>query len=157
MKFAKIFALAVLLTLGVAQAHSAGREIYPLPAQAKVDLAAALKTAAQTHQRILIDFGANWCPDCQVLDTYFHDATNRPLIKANFIVVHVNVGVKGINDNLDLAQQYEIPLHKGIPALAVLSDQGKLLYSQKGGEFESMRNLASSDLTKFLIQWKPIR
>jgi thiol:disulfide interchange protein len=155
MKYAKIFALAALLTFGATQAPAAGREIYPPPAQAKSDLAAALKTAAQTHQRILLDFGGNWCPDCQVLDTYFHDATNRPILNANFILVHVNIGK--MDANLDIAQQYGVPLNKGVPALAVLSDQGKLLYSQKGGEFESMRTLASSDLTKFLLHWKPAR
>jgi thiol:disulfide interchange protein len=155
MKFAKIFALAALLAVSATQVLAAGRVIYPPPAQAKSDLAAALKTAAQSHQRILLDFGGNWCPDCQVLDTYFHDATNHPILAANFILVHVSIGK--MDANLDIAQQYDVPLNKGVPALAVLSDQGKLLYSQKGGEFESMRSLASSDLTKFLLHWKPAR
>ena len=62
-------------------ARSAGREIYPEPSQAKADLAAALKTAAETHKRILLDFGGNWCGDCQVLDIYFHDATNLPILE----------------------------------------------------------------------------
>jgi hypothetical protein len=44
-----------------------------------------------------------------------------------------------------------------VPALAVLSDQGALLYSQKGGEFEDMRHLESAALTSFLIQWKPAK
>ena len=60
------------------RARSAGRDIYPDPAQAKADLAAALKTAAATHKRILLDFGGNWCGDCQVLDIYFHDPATCP-------------------------------------------------------------------------------
>jgi hypothetical protein len=48
-----------------------------------------------------------------------------------------------------------VPLHKGVPALAVLSDHGALLYSQKNGEFEAMRHMESSALTDFLVQWKP--
>jgi hypothetical protein len=56
--------------------------------------------------------------------------------------------------NVDIAEKYGIPLHKGVPALAVLSEKGQLLYSQKGGEFEDMRNLQSSALTEFLLQWK---
>jgi hypothetical protein len=59
--------------------------------------------------------------------------------------------------NLELAREYGVPLSKGVPALAVLSDRGKLLYSQKGGEFETMRSMASSDVTKFLLRWKPAR
>jgi hypothetical protein len=41
-----------------------------------------------------------------------------------------------------------------VPALAVLNDKGALLYSQKGGEFEAMRSMQTSDVTKFLTQWK---
>jgi thiol:disulfide interchange protein len=149
----KLFALAALLTVGVASARSANREIYPSPDQAKADLAAALKTAAQTHKRILLDFGGNWCGDCQVLDIYFHNAQNLPLLESNFVLVHVNIGHTDIN--LDIANQYQVPLEKGVPAIAVLSDKGKLLYSQKGGEFEAMRRMDPSSVTSFLVQWKP--
>lgn len=131
----------------------ATRVIYPDPVQAKADLAAALVTAAKTHKRILLDFGGNWCPDCQILDLYFHDDTNRPLLEANFILVDINIG--HVDANLDIARQYEVPLNKGVPALAVLNDKGKLLYSQKSGEFESMRRMESSSVTNFLKQWKP--
>ena len=64
LKIVKLFALAALLAVGAATTRSANREIYPAPDQAKADLAAALKTAAQTHKRVLIDFGGNWCGDC---------------------------------------------------------------------------------------------
>jgi thioredoxin 1 len=42
-----------------------------------------------------------------------------------------------------------------VPAIAVLSSQGKLLYSQTGGEFEDMRHMDSSAVTGFLQRWKP--
>ena len=147
MKALKLFALAGLLALACGTANSAGRDIYPDPSQAKADLAAALKTAAATHRRVLLDFGGNWCGDCQVLDLYMHDDKNRPLIDANFVVVHINIG--HFDANLDLAEKYQVPLHKGVPALAVLSDRGALLYSQKNGEFEAMRSMESSSLTRF--------
>jgi thiol:disulfide interchange protein len=152
LKIVRFFALAALLAVSTGPARSAVRDIYPDPAQAKVDLAAALKTAAATHKRVLLDFGGNWCPDCQMLDLFFHDAANLPILEANFVLVHVNIGKK--NANLDLAQQYEIPLNKGVPALAVLGEDGKLLYSQKSGEFEAMRRMESSAVTQFLTQWK---
>jgi hypothetical protein len=44
-----------------------------------------------------------------------------------------------------------------VPALAVLSETGKLLYSQKNGEFEAMRRMESSAVTAFLVQWRPQR
>ena len=155
MKTIKLLALAAVLAFAAGAARSAGREIYPDPAQAKADLAAALKTAAATHKRVLLDFGGNWCGDCQVLDLYFHDAKNRPILEANFVLVDINIG--HMDANLDIAARYQVPLNKGVPALAVLSEKGTLLYSQKGGEFEDMRNMESSALTSFLVQWKPSR
>ncbi len=155
MKKVKLLALAAILALGTGAANSASREIYPDPAQAKADIAAALKAAAATHKRVLLDFGGNWCGDCQVLDYYLHDARNLPILEANFVLVHVNVG--HYDANLDIARRYQIPLERGVPALAVLSEKGTLLYSQKGGEFEAMRRLESSALTSFLVQWKPVQ
>jgi thiol:disulfide interchange protein len=155
LKTIKFLVLAVLLAAGAAPANSAGREIYPDPAQAKADLAAALKLAASAHKRIILDFGGDWCGDCQVLDLYFHDPANRPILEANFILVHVNIG--HMDANLEIAEKYEIPLRRGVPALAVLDEHGKLLYSQKSGEFEAMRRMESSTVTQFLVQWKPVR
>jgi thioredoxin 1 len=155
LKIVKFFALVVLLALGAAAAHSAGRDIYPDPSQARADLTAALKDAQLSHKRILIDFGGNWCGDCQVLDIYMHNAQNLALLQDNFILVHVNIG--HMDENVDIADEYQVPLAKGVPAIAVLSDKGKLLYSQRGGEFESMRRMESSAVTTFLVQWKPTK
>ena len=152
MRTVKLLALAMLMSLAAGAANSAERDIYPDPAQARADLAAALKTAAATHRRILLDFGGNWCPDCQVLDIYFHDAQNKPLLDANFVLVHINIGT--MDTNLDIARQYGVPIGKGVPALAVLSERGKLLYSQKNGEFEAMRRMESSSVTDFLEHWR---
>jgi thioredoxin 1 len=152
MKAVKLFALAILLAFAAGTARSADRIIYPDPAQAQADLAAALKTAAATHKRVLIDFGGNWCGDCQVLDIYFHNQQNLPVLDANFVLVHVNIG--HMDANVDIAERYGVPLAKGVPALAVLSDHGKLLYSQKDGEFEAMRRMESSSVTSFLVQWR---
>jgi thioredoxin 1 len=155
LKIIRFFALAALLALSFGSAFAANRQIYPDPSQAKADLAAALKTAAATHKRILLDFGGDWCGDCQVLDIYFHNASNRPILEANFVLVHVNIG--HMDANVEIAEKYGVPLHKGVPALAVLDEHGALLYSQKTGEFEDMRHLESSALTKFLLQWKPVK
>jgi len=155
LKSLKFIAIAILLVFGVTTARSAGRDIYPDPTQAKADLSAALKTAAQSHKRIILDFGGNWCGDCQVLDIYFHSSQNLPILNANFVLVHVNIG--HMDENLDIAARYQVPLGKGVPALAVLSERGKLLYSQQGGEFESMRRMEASSVTTFLVQWKPAK
>jgi thioredoxin 1 len=155
MRLTKMLSLVAALALVAGPAFSASRDIYPDPAQAKTDLAAALKTAAATHRRVLIDFGGNWCGDCQVLDIYFHNPQNRPILESNYVLVHINIG--HMDENTDIAQRYGVPLEKGVPALAVLSDTGKLLYSQKSGEFEAMRRMQATSVTSFLVHWKPAK
>jgi thiol:disulfide interchange protein len=148
-----VMAALVLGPLLAAPMRAAERQIYPAPEQAQADLDAALRTAASTHKRVILDFGGNWCPDCQALDIYFHDQDNKPLLDAHYVLVHVNIGRK--DANLDIAARYQIPIDKGVPALAVLGEDGKLLYSQRTGEFEAMRHMQSSSVTSFLTQWLP--
>jgi thioredoxin 1 len=143
---------ALMMTIAFPAGRAAERDIYPPPEQAKIDLAAALAASAATHKRVIVDFGGNWCPDCHALDRYFHDSANMPILEANYILVHVNVG--RMNENLDIAERYQIPLRKGVPALAVLGEHGELLYSQRTGEFEAMRGMQSSAVTDFLNRWK---
>jgi len=145
-------ALAAVLALSACQARSASRDIYPDPAQAKADIAAALKTAAATHKRILLDFGGNWCGDCLVLDLYFHQPPNDALLADHFVLVHVWIG--HMDANLDVAKRYGVPIAKGVPALAVLAPDGRLLYAQKAGEFEDMRHMEPASVTEFLETWK---
>jgi thioredoxin 1 len=129
--------------------------LYPDPARAPTEISSALATAAKDHKRVLLVFGGNWCYDCHVLDATFHSKAIAPLVVANYHVVHVNVG--DYDKNLDLAKKYEIPLDKGVPSLAILDPDGKLVISQKQGEFESTVRLGPEDVVEFLKKWKPQR
>jgi thioredoxin 1 len=144
--------LAAVLAFAATPARCTEPNIYPPAEQAKADLSAALAAAAATHKRVILDFGGNWCPDCHVLDRYFHDPTNKPMLDANYILVHINIG--HMNENLDIAERYQIPLRKGVPALAVLGEHGELLHSQQTGEFQAMRGMQSSAVNEFLVRWK---
>ncbi|UWZ84281.1 thioredoxin family protein [Occallatibacter riparius] len=153
MRFPRWIFAAVML-MAAATARPSTRTIYPDPAQAHADIAAALKTAAATHKHVLLDFGGNWCGDCIVLDMYFHNQQNRPLLDANYVVVHINVG--HLDENLDIARRYQVPVEHGVPEVAVLSETGKLLYSSRTKELElAVQRSDESAVTRFLIQWKP--
>jgi thioredoxin 1 len=126
--------------------------IYPEGAQAGKDIAAALAKAAKEKKRVLVDFGGNWCGDCQVLEIYFQDPANRGLLEQNYVLVPVNIG--RYDENMDIAARYGVPVSKGVPALAVLDASGQLVYSQRNAEFQSMRRMDSASVTAFLLQWK---
>ena len=160
--------LAVVLTAGAAGAQTPDqiaaakaahqpavvvterKQLYPPVEQAEADLRAALILARKEHKRVILDFGGDWCGDCQVLDIYFHREPNADLLAKNFIKVNVNIGHE--DANLDLAHKYGVPVH-GVPALAVLDAQGKVLYAQDK-EFSDMRYMQSQSVTDFLNKWK---
>ena len=128
------------------------KHIYSETANPSGDIAAALAQAKREHKRVLLDFGGDWCGDCQALDIYFHQAPNDALLAKHFVLVHVWIG--HMDANLDVAKRYGVPIAKGVPALAVLGPDGKLLYAQKAGEFEDMRHMEPASVTEFLETWK---
>jgi len=130
------------------------KEIYPVNADANAELKDAEAKAARDHKRVLLVFGANWCFDCHVLDLAFHQSDLAPILAANYEVVHIDLGPDE-HKNPDLVKTYEIPLDKGIPALAVAESDGRLVVSQKNGEFEDARGLTPDVLIEFLNKWKP--
>jgi hypothetical protein len=128
--------------------------LYHKDADAKTEIKEAVAKAKEDHQRVILVFGGNWCYDCHVLDQAFHQADVAPLVEKNFRVVHVDIGDDGKKNN-DLATEYKVPLDKGVPALTILDPDGKLLYSQANGEWESARSLDPDDVITFLNKWKP--
>ena len=137
MRMLKAGTLLLALTLGAAvhQVSAQGpgkRQIYSETADPKAAIAAGLAQAKREHKRVIIDFGGDWCGDCQVLDIYFHQKPNIDLLNQNFVLVHVFVR-EALDNNIDLAAKYGVPLAKGVPALTILDSTGKVLYSQKTG------------------------
>jgi thiol:disulfide interchange protein len=128
------------------------KHIYSETANPAAEIAAALVQAKREHKRVILDFGGDWCGDCQVLDLYFHQAPNAELLEKNFVLVHVWIG--HMDANLGVAQKYGVPIAKGVPALAVLAANGKVMYAQATGEFEDMRHMEPTSVTEFLEKWK---
>jgi thioredoxin-related protein len=129
------------------------RNLYPDNVDAKAEIAEALVDAKKTHRRVLLIFGGNWCYDCHVLDAAFHSPEIAPTLNRNYVVVHVNIGE--YDKNLDLANKYDVPLKKGVPAAAVLKGDGTLVVSQKNQEFEKARSMTTDAVLAFLERWKP--
>jgi protein disulfide-isomerase len=84
-----------------------------------------------------------------------HKAELAALIAQNFVIVKIDVG--RMDKNLDLAEQYRVPLKHGIPALAVLGSRGTLLYAMDQGQFADARHMSYDGIKAFFEQWKPNR
>jgi thioredoxin 1 len=140
----------------LAQPANMKKDIYPADADAHAEIREAEEKATGSNKRLLLVFGANWCFDCHVLDLAFQRPDIAPILAANYEVVHVDLGPDE-QKNADLVQQYQVPLNRGIPALAIAESDGRLVVSQKNGEFEDARGLTPEVLMEFLNRWKPAR
>src|SRR5215469_8946985 len=134
------------------QPASLTASIYPT-GDAHEQLRQALARAQKGHKNILIVFGADWCYDCHVLDKAFHRSDVAAVLDPNYELVNIDVG-EG-DRNQDLMSEYQVPMQRGIPAIAILDAQGNLIYSQKNGEWERARGLGSRDLIALLNRYKP--
>ena len=150
---ARLF-ISLLVSAWLASPVLAADAPYPPVANAASDIQAALKQASASGKRVLLDFGGYWCPDCRVLDINFRKPETAAILKESFVLVHVNVGEKGITDNFRIAERYGVPLKKGVPAIAVLDGDGRVIYSQKNGEFASMRTEDPRSVNEFLRKWR---
>jgi thiol:disulfide interchange protein len=122
-------------------------------ADANKEIQAAIVQATREGKNIILDFGANWCLDCQIIESQMEKPELARLIKANY--VEVDIDVERLDKKLDLAGKYRVLLNKGVPALAVLDSHGKLLYSQEHYEFEGARRMTFEDFKAFFEKWKP--
>jgi|HubBroStandDraft_6_1064221.scaffolds.fasta_scaffold200946_2 thiol:disulfide interchange protein len=125
------------------------KNLYSETADSANEIDTAERVARRDHKRILLDFGGNWCSDCQVLDFYYHQAPNAELLAKYYVVVHVDIG--HMDHNLNIAAKYHVPIGKGVPALAVLDSNGNLLYAEHEKEFE---HSSPGTITAFLKRWK---
>jgi hypothetical protein len=121
--------------------------LYNPTADAKAQIAAALKSAKEDGIRVLITWGAN---DNELSKAFAAARRNRDL--ATFFADEykvVNVDVGSLEKNLDVAQAYGVTLNAGsLPALAVLDADGNVLARTTGGAFLAEADPAAYDVPK---------
>ena len=112
------------------------------------DLQHALANARKSGKRVLVVFGANWCPDCRVLDREFHaGGKTADLVRSRYEVVKVDVG--RFDKNLDFAKLYGEPIKKGIPSLVVVTPTNQVVYQTRAGELADARGMGADGIYRF--------
>ena len=120
-------------------------------AQAQID--AAIARAGADHKRVLLVFGANWCPWCRRLDWVFqNDARVSAALAEGYHVVHVDAGTRGSDTNREVAARYGDPLANGLPCLVVLDAEGAVLRVQETGSLEDGDRHDPSRVLAFLAE-----
>ncbi|MFI6078905.1 thioredoxin family protein [Actinoplanes sp. NPDC051343] len=124
---------------------------YDASTDADTDVKRALTAAAKDGKPVLVDFGADWCPDCVVLGKLAAKPSVASLL-AKFHVVSVDVGQ--FDHNLNVAKELTVDLQtSGIPALVVLDRNGKVRTVTNDGSFANARKMSAEDVAAFLKKW----
>jgi len=146
----RALALVAALTLAGA-AHARAQQLYDPNADARAEIRAALAAAARDHRLVLLDFGADWCLDCVILERLYQDPSVHPYLREHFHVVKVDVGQ--FDHNLDIARKYGNPIDGGVPAVVVLAPNGAIVASTRDGSMESARRMTAAMVRRRLEQW----
>jgi thioredoxin 1 len=139
--------LQVLFFMLFTVAAAAADNPYSETADARLEIKQALTQAATNHTSVIVVFGANWCPDCKMLDIALKTGTSEKLLARDFEIVKINVG--HFDTNLDIAKSYDVPLEKGIPAVAIISPGNKVLYVTREGELANAGKMGDNGIYDF--------
>jgi thiol:disulfide interchange protein len=144
------FLIASVATL-LAAAPANAQRLYDPTANAAMAVDSALALARVDHKRVLLEFGADWCLDCWVLDRLFHQPTVAPYLRDHYHVVKVDVGQ--FDRNLKLVAKYGNAIEGGVPALVVLTPTGQRVVATRNGEVEAAHNLTAAAVLRLLQTW----
>jgi thioredoxin-related protein len=118
-----------------AAAPKAEPQVYDEAADARQVVAAAIAKAHKENQRVLIQWGANWCGWCKWLaGTMKSDKDLSHELRYEYQLVHVDVG--HFDKHMDLAKELGAKF-ESIPFLTMLDGDGKPLVQQNTEPFEA--------------------
>jgi thiol-disulfide isomerase/thioredoxin len=121
--------------------------IYDPGADPSADIDAALAAASADGKPVLLDFGADWCPDCVVLSRMFEDPSFTDYLDGVH-VVRIDVGYW--DHNLDVSKQYGDPINVGIPAVVLVSPTGETLGTTADGRLASAASMTPEAVLRVL-------
>jgi len=116
--------------------------------EAKSFVAQAIKKDKQAA----IVFGANWCPDCQILAGLIRIALENEQMKESFEFLLVDV--KDYEINMGSLQEIDPTANSGIPRIFIFDGSGNLLNKQQNDFFRTLRTMHENALVDYLMSFK---
>ena len=126
--------------------------IYNPNANAKEDIASAVKQAKAENKHVLLQIGGNWCPWCVKLHGFMDTDTQiDSLLKADYVRVMVNYSKE--NKNEEVLKLLGNPQRFGFPVLVILDQDGIRLHTQDSWYLEKDKFYDKEKLMHFLEMW----
>lgn len=149
--FLLIFTALCALKLS-AQAPEQAPKIYNPTADAKADIASAVKKAQNEGKNVLIQVGGNWCPWCIRVHKFMDDdAEIKSYVAANYVFILVNYSKE--NKNEEVLKSLGNPGRFGFPVFVVLNSKGETIHIQDSSFLEDGKSYSKNKIMGFLKQW----
>lgn len=148
-----VFLLTFLFSVGLTAQNTV--KIYDPSADAKKEIAIAVQKAAEEGKHVFIQVGGNWCPWCIKFNKFTTENTSLDsLVKASFIVVHLNYSKE--NENTGILASYNYPQRFGFPVFLILDEKGNLIHTQDSGDLEEEKSYSFKKVDRFFRMWSPL-
>jgi len=129
-------------------------KLYNPAADAKAEIANAVKQAAAQHKNVLLQIGGNWCIWCiRFNNLVTTDPDLNKYLRDNFVVLHVNYSKE--NTNKEVLASLGYPQRFGFPVFVVLDGNGNRLHTQNSEYLEDGKGHSKEKVMEFLKGWSP--
>jgi thioredoxin-related protein len=159
----KVFAASFLICLlvasafaGVPEYRTMGPDIFDAKEPAAYLVANAITQAQREDKKVLLLFGANWCPWCRRLHVAL---TKSPSVQSHlrekFVLVFIDANTRNYKRrNAAVIEQYGNPVRYGLPVFVVLDRSGTQLTTRETASMvaDSDEEVAERVVT-FLNAW----
>ncbi|WP_167615988.1 thioredoxin family protein [Maribellus sediminis] len=147
-----LFTLMILAFAGLLQAQDI--KIYNPEANAKADIKAAVKEAAESGKHVFLQIGGNWCSWCIKFHQFVeNDAEISEFVQNNFVVVKVNYDPK--NKNEEVLSDLGYPQRFGFPVFVILDGNGNRIHTQNSAFLEKDKGYDRDRVLRFYKNWSP--
>ncbi len=149
-KSALLFSLLSLCFISLAQ--NANPNLYNPSANAKEDMAMAIKQAKAENKQVLLQIGGNWCKWCIEFNR-FCKADNQidSLLNLDYVVYHLNYSKE--NKNEEILQSLKYPQRFGFPVFVVLDADGNMVHTENSSYLEDGKSYSKDKIIAFLKNW----
>jgi len=150
----KIFVTLLLSTLLI-NAFAQKVKLYNAKADGMKLLDSALVIAKATNKHVMVQIGGNWCSWCYMFDAFYkNDAELDSIVKANYVVIHVNFD--GKKASFPILERLEYPHRFGVPVIVIVNAEGRRLHTQNSEFLESGNSYNKKKMLSFFKSWTVI-
>ena len=131
-----------------------GQDIFDAKAPAESLITAAVQLAQHENKKVVLFFGANWCPWCRRLHAAFdRNPAVRARLAKNFVLVYVDANTR--NDkhrNAATLEKYGQPVEQfGLPVLVLLNRDGGMVATRETASLAADTDHEVADRVRVLL------